>query len=308
MAYLLYPMRILVACEACNRQYDAGQIPAGALFRCRCGAKVRVPKVAAQDAAVVRCSSCGGPRGKGELACRYCHASFTLREQDLETMCPKCAARVSNGAKFCHHCGVPILPEEVAASASERPCPACGAAHKLRSRSLGADAVSLLECGRCAGIWIARESFALLLDRARAQAAPDDPAAGTTKPAPPPKAAAGPLYRKCPACGEMMHRVNFGKRSGVIVDRCKDHGVWFDTEELERVLAWVRSGGERRAQKAELVEARPDVAGKFIQHQVDRMVRGPEARRGGQGDLLSGLLFDKEDDLIAKVLSNLFGS
>jgi Zn-finger nucleic acid-binding protein len=303
LAYILR-VRVLVACDQCKRQYDSGAIPAGAFFHCRCGAKVRVPRVAAQDAAVVRCSSCGGPRAQGELACRYCHANFTLREQDLETMCPACAARVSNRAKFCHHCGVPIVPEELAASDSERPCPACGAGHTLHSRSFGADAISLLECNRCAGIWIAQQAFTLLLDRARAQAALDDPAASGAVHPPQAKAAtAGPLYRSCPSCGELMHRANFGKRSGVIVDRCKVHGVWFDAEELERVLAWVRSGGEQRAKKAELAEARPDVAGKFLRDRVERMAKGSDGTYSGP----STFGFDQEDDFLTSFLSKLFG-
>jgi hypothetical protein len=45
-----------------------------------------------------------------------------------------------------------------------------------------------------------------------------------------------------------MHRKNFGGRSGVIVDVCGAHGIWFDLEELPRVLAFVEAGGLERAQ------------------------------------------------------------
>lgn len=40
-----------------------------------------------------------------------------------------------------------------------------------------------------------------------------------------------------------MQRKNYGRKSGVIVDICAKHGVWFDLHELEEVLAWLRSGG-----------------------------------------------------------------
>jgi hypothetical protein len=41
----------------------------------------------------------------------------------------------------------------------------------------------------------------------------------------------------------MMNRRNFGRRSGVIVDVCRSHGVWFDPSELTSVLAFVARGG-----------------------------------------------------------------
>jgi Zn-finger nucleic acid-binding protein len=40
-----------------------------------------------------------------------------------------------------------------------------------------------------------------------------------------------------------MNRVNFGKRSGVIVDVCKEHGVWFDRGELTQAIEFVAKGG-----------------------------------------------------------------
>ncbi|HEX4341027.1 MAG TPA: zf-TFIIB domain-containing protein [Polyangiaceae bacterium] len=38
-------------------------------------------------------------------------------------------------------------------------------------------------------------------------------------------------YLKCPACGEAMQRKNFRESSGIIVDVCPYHGVWFDRGE-----------------------------------------------------------------------------
>ena len=56
-----------------------------------------------------------------------------------------------------------------------------------------------------------------------------------------------------------MNRRNFGDRSGVILDLCSPHGVWFDADELARVLDWVRAGGLRaaRALAAEAARERP---------------------------------------------------
>jgi Zn-finger nucleic acid-binding protein len=50
-----------------------------------------------------------------------------------------------------------------------------------------------------------------------------------------------------------MNRRNFGGTSGVIVDVCARHGLWFDRGELPRVLAFVERGGleRERATQAE---------------------------------------------------------
>ena len=50
-------------------------------------------------------------------------------------------------------------------------------------------------------------------------------------------------YRKCPQCADLMNRHNLGRGSGVIVDTCGTHGVWFDNEELHSLLDWVHRGG-----------------------------------------------------------------
>lgn len=52
-------------------------------------------------------------------------------------------------------------------------------------------------------------------------------------------------YRKCPECGAMMQRRNFGRRSGVVVDWCASHGTWLDAHELEDIASFVIEGGLR---------------------------------------------------------------
>ena len=47
----------------------------------------------------------------------------------------------------------------------------------------------------------------------------------------------------------MMNRRNYAHKSGVIIDVCREHGVWFDPDELQRILAWIRAGGRARAEK-----------------------------------------------------------
>ena len=44
-----------------------------------------------------------------------------------------------------------------------------------------------------------------------------------------------------------MSRRNFGESSGVVVDICTPHGVWFDRGELSQVLSFCASGNLTRA-------------------------------------------------------------
>jgi Zn-finger nucleic acid-binding protein len=256
-------VRHLVACERCRRQLDAGDNPPGTVLRCACGAPVAVPAVQPHDSAVVRCAACGAPRkGDEEAACRFCGSSFTVHERDLDTVCPGCMARVSGSARFCSHCGSPILVDQASASASPLRCPACSPPRQLGSRRLEDEPVAISDCAVCGGIWVERSVFEILVARARqaqlgaavlalAGAAAERPAGPNGEAAAP----GGPLYRPCAVCGRLMNRQNFGRKSGVIVDLCRDHGLWFDLQELPRVLRWIQAGGEEQARRRDGEEA-----------------------------------------------------
>lgn len=51
-------------------------------------------------------------------------------------------------------------------------------------------------------------------------------------------------YIKCPACHAFMSRVNFGYRSGVVIDRCTNHGIWLDSGEITHLMEWKKAGGQ----------------------------------------------------------------
>jgi Zn-finger nucleic acid-binding protein len=258
-------MRHLIVCGRCRRQLDAGDRGAGELVPCPCGAMVAVPPLAAHDSAVVRCSACGAPREGDEPECRYCGSSFTVHERDLDTICPVCMARVSGGARFCDHCGSPILVDQAAEAATTLHCPACGPARLLRSRQFAGEPVAVSECVICGGLWADRRVFEVLLVRARhAQLGGAALAIAGERPAGTMAAGAGGvggaggghLYRPCAVCGALMNRQNYGRKSGVILDICGTHGIWFDLDELPRVLAWIQGGGEERAGQLEAEEVR----------------------------------------------------
>ena len=251
-------MRFLVACSTCKRQYDASKLKEGSQFRCLCGTSLTVPQSRPHDADVVRCSSCGGPRLQGKPSCAFCNADFTLHERDLHTICPGCMTRVSDRAKYCHHCACPLLPAAEAGQPTEHLCPACGDSTELTSRRIDTAGVTVLECPRCAGLWVNGDEFAVLTEKSRSIGSPfereQSPLPNTVAPSNTAPTPSEPLYRPCPLCSKLMNRRNYGRRSGVIIDSCGGHGIWFDAHELDRVLRWIRSGGEAAAKRRDKEE------------------------------------------------------
>ena len=57
-------------------------------------------------------------------------------------------------------------------------------------------------------------------------------------------------YLTCPRCGGPMARRAFERVSGIVVDECPRHGVWFDAQELEQALAWASSDPGRASWSA----------------------------------------------------------
>jgi Zn-finger nucleic acid-binding protein len=113
----------------------------------------------------------------------------------------------------------------------------------------GADAGALQDCAKCGGQFVGHALLRELLEQREVygsaiprRTTPHNPLIQPIR------------YVKCPECGELMNRRNFGKSSGIIVDICHQHGVWFDAGEVPRVLAFVQAGGLSRAQRREQEE------------------------------------------------------
>ena len=128
-------------------------------------------------------------------------------------------------------------------------CPRC-------TRLLREDAErAALVCDACRGDFVDHASLSARVEAERPR--------GPARPAPhPPRFASREQdvrYAWCPGCGQVMARMTFGRRSGVVVDACRTHGTWFDAGELDAVLAFVRGGGleEDVARVAPPVKADP---------------------------------------------------
>jgi Zn-finger nucleic acid-binding protein len=231
----------LVACRACHAQFDVGAVEE-AVFDCRCGAPVRTEAAAAVDARIQRCSACGALLEDGAAACAWCRAAVVRDARSLSLICPECYARNAETARFCAGCGVAFRPEPLPQEREEPPaCPGCERAMAVR----GIGGVWVRECPACNGLWVPGDRLDSLVQRAVETARLRD-ATGAASGAPRPRAVARAFaYRHCPVCGERMHRKNFGRRSGVIVDWCGPHGTWLDRDELEQIGSFVAAGGLR---------------------------------------------------------------
>ncbi len=171
------------------------------------------------------CSSCGAPLPPKSRSCQYCG---TLNDVDLRSVRHE-------------HGGV-----------AQRDCPRCKTRLEVLSIEL-AGGVEIDRCGSCHGIFFDPGELESILEQAETKTFAVD--AKRLEVMAEEEIASGDLakveYVPCPGCGQLMHRRNFGTRSGVIVDQCRDHGVWLDGGELRRLVEWARAGGRLHAAKQE---------------------------------------------------------
>ncbi len=66
------------------------------------------------------------------------------------------------------------------------------------------------------------------------------------------------FYIPCPECGKLMNQKNFAGCSGIVVDLCKPHGIWFDRQELQGIINFIKNGGLHKARENELANLRAE--------------------------------------------------
>ena len=166
--------------------------------------------------------------------------------------CPCCSAPLQDGGPRCAYCGsfVDIDLEgwaraEVQGPRADLHCPD-GHGPLEAIRLSHPSAISLDRCPTCLGLFLEQGTLQQLLREAVGPVwEVDTPLLNSLVESP--RSQPGALrYRACPACGDMMNRSLFGKRSGVIIDRCRSHGTWLDPGELRQLLEWTRAGGGLR--------------------------------------------------------------
>jgi len=192
----------------------------------------------------LRCPGCGAPASADTVGCDYCGSALAT------VSCPSCFAPLFRGSRFCTSCGVEVT-REVIDDAKPLPCPRCKADMEL----LRLGGTTLRSCAECGGLWLDPQALQRLCDTREERAGVVSVLAARV-----PTTEAAPdvvKYAPCPSCTKLMNRMNFAKSSGVILDVCKNDGVWLDRGELQRVLGFVDAGGmavSREREKQKLAE------------------------------------------------------
>jgi len=224
-----------IICLQCGGLVDDGSGIEPGEGRCGCPPPSEAGKVA--------CPGCGGPLRVGARACPYCSSTIAT------CRCPSCMAWNLSGAQHCQACGRTLTEhEDEAGKVVDMACPRCDARlHVRKYAQLDVD-----ECDQCGGMFI---SPAMLDTIVASRDAPTGLHLALPKRSYAQETAVH--YVRCPQCTKTMNRRMFGRISGVVVDVCRDHGVWFDSGELNEVIAWIGRGGlelARQREKDELAE------------------------------------------------------
>jgi Zn-finger nucleic acid-binding protein len=118
-------------------------------------------------------------------------------------------------------------------------CPKC----KIAMTVITQGTLETDECPRCGGVWVdvGEEKQALHI---KPEVFTVDELRRLRKLYTPPqnyKQETG--YAPCPRCGKLMWRKIYMRHSGIIVDKCGDHGTFFDKGELEKAVEFIKKGG-----------------------------------------------------------------
>lgn len=165
-------------------------------------------------------------------------------------LCEACSAPLPPNKNLCNYCGTRsdvdlkgIHHYTVNKPSLERTCPSCGIA--LKTLDLNLEGNFFIErCEKCLGIFFdpgeleavleksVSEVFNLNIDKINSLSEELDSHNFKV------------VYRGCPVCRKLMHRISFGAGSGVIIDSCKADGIWLDGGELKRLMEWKKAGGQ----------------------------------------------------------------
>ncbi len=175
---------------------------------------------------MANCINCGAGLPANTIVCSYCG---TRQDVDLKGI----------------HKYTVVVPE------SKRTCPRCKSAMPTIDLKLGGKFL-IERCEGCMGMFFDPGELEALLDKSVSNVYfIDYKQMGVLKTAK--RHDDYPLgYIKCPVCQKLMNRVNFGAMSGVVVDRCRDHGIWLDGGELRHLMEWTKAGGKLHHQQKEV--------------------------------------------------------
>jgi Zn-finger nucleic acid-binding protein len=190
---------------------------------------------------------CGAAAATEATRCEHCGARLAT------VACPSCFGMMFLGQQFCPHCGAKADRQDSSDPAKPEPCPRC----RTNMEAVVIGGSNVRECPKCEGIWTDADTLRQICADREKQAAvlgmptqlPSNEGVAIEKQI---------RYLPCPVCGDLMNRVNFANFSNVIVDVCRQHGTWFDRDELRRIVEFIRDGGLDKAREREKEDLEED--------------------------------------------------
>jgi Zn-finger nucleic acid-binding protein len=200
---------------------------------------------------VLHCPNCGASVKRDATNCEYCSAALDFSLKGKTLICPKCFSRTPADGRYCYRCAEPILGRiKEGLMIHDRICPKCD----LPMFGLQIGDFSIIGCKQCGGAFVSHDVFEMMQAQADKILFPTDQI---------PRKETNPLdqkvhYVRCPVCRTMMNRTNFARISGVIIDTCRGHGIWFDPGEIERTMEFITKGGIQKAKEIEIQKLKDD--------------------------------------------------
>jgi Zn-finger nucleic acid-binding protein len=193
---------------------------------------------------VLHCPSCGASVRRGASTCQYCeaHLDFSLKGKTIH--CPHCFAATPADSRFCILCARPMeRGEEEGAILENRLCPRC----EVSMRGVRIGDFSVAKCSQCGGFFVPNETFDKMQEKSDRVIFPTG---GEQRGKVEQESVV--RYVRCPVCLNMMNRTNFARISGVIIDSCRKHGIWFDPDEMEKIMDFIARGGLQKAKAVDI--------------------------------------------------------
>ncbi len=169
----------------------------------------------AKEVCTMKCIYCGAPMPKRGLVCDYCGRRNPLNLSALE----KISFGKSRATVSLH-------------------CPSCEVEMEQIDIGVGEEII-VHRCAACDGVFISEEDLQhtirhqtgvvhkidysilrFILDNPRQEYEADA------------------AYRHCPVCAKQMSRTIYAAVSGVMIDRCLEHGIWLDSGEMQQLFEW----------------------------------------------------------------------
>ncbi len=189
------------------------------------------------------CPGCGGGAPETAKACPYCGAKVVVPTTTKavsavgtppvpKTYCPRCAQFHPSSLPSCPRC------PPTSSDARGGRCPRC----QTDLAPTPTNGVLLDTCTTCKGLWFDGSEVERVIDVSTKGKSRDEvDSLREALPRRPSPIENGTL--ECVRCRKPMTRRQIALKSGVVVDICGAHGIWFDGGEWQQFGEFVRAGG-----------------------------------------------------------------